>query len=96
MTDDIFDFSYFSNEKNIEFRNNIEYPTANDNNSFIYIYKNKFSINELIIKINEQFEIIPSKDKKKKKISNKTLTKMEKSIEKIFIIEHALVILEQK
>ena len=75
MTDDIFDFSYFSNEKNIEFRNKIEYPTANDNNSFIYIYKSKFSTNELIIKINEQFEIIPSKDKKKKKISNKMLTK---------------------
>ena len=71
MADDIFDRITSSD---IEFRNEIEYPTNHENDSLVFIHKNKFSVFELNIIFNTQFEITPEikplKGKKKKDKKN--------------------------
>lgn len=56
MADNIFERI---SDSDIESRNDIEYPTISD--KLIYLNKNKFSVYELNIFINSQFEIIPKK-----------------------------------
>lgn len=56
MADNIFDRISSSDT---EFLKELEYPTYDEKDSFVYIYKKKFSEYELNIILNTQFEIIP-------------------------------------